>query len=109
MSVKFAHAAESVSSVAQKPEASYDNRVRDRVRATAVEQLRWLPAAQRSRVLGDSGEKVQVEFAEVEGSSVVRVALGFDLPGLFPSLALPLVGTVPPLPPSLQAQASARL
>jgi Flp pilus assembly protein TadG len=109
-SITFAaqHSAESVASVDPSPQASFDSRVRERVRQVAVEQLRWLPASQRDRVLGDNGEKLGIEFVEVEGSSVVRVRVSFDLDGLFPSIALPLIGNIPPLPAQLQAQASAR-
>ncbi len=110
-SITFAaqHAAEAVSSVAMQPVESYDKRVLDHIRSTVTEQLRWLPEDQRSRVLGTSGANVTADFSEVDGSSVVRVGLRFDLPGLFPSVELPLVGKVPPLPPALIAQATARL
>jgi len=109
-SITFAaqHSAESVASVDPTPQASFDSRVRERVRQVAVEQLRWLPVSQRDRALGASGEKIGIEFIEVEGSSVVRVRVSFELEGLFPSIALPLIGNIPPLPAQLQAQASAR-
>lgn len=88
------------------------------VRATAVSALSWLPAGQRSRVLGSSGEKVSVVLCPQgnEGcpsdSDALRVTLTFDvtLPTpLFPVLNLYIVGSVPPLPTTLTATAVVRI
>ena len=102
--------AEAAVAVNPKPAADLNDCIKQRVRAVANASLNWLPAGQRTRVLGASGDKVQVEFETIDGSqSVVKVTLEFDMPGLFPALVLPLVGSVPPLPNLLRAQALARI
>lgn len=114
-------AAESVVRVA--PEAA-DSVKQQRAQATARATLDWLPAGQRSRVVGENGEKVDVGFcpdfagdvcpacpagATDCGAVVVTLVFGLLNPPLFPSLTLPFVGTVPPLPDQLRAQAVARI
>lgn len=88
------------------------------VRATAVSALSWLPAGQRSRVLGSGGEKVSVVLCPLgnEGcpsdSDALRVTLTFDVTAptqLFPVLNLYIVGSVPPLPATLTATAVVRI
>ena len=91
------------------PPGGYEAQVRQRVRTTAVDLLAWMPASQRERVVGGSGEKVQVQLETSGGQQVVRVDMRFDLDGLFPTIALPLVGRVPPMPESLGANAIALL
>ncbi len=92
------------------PEGTLTTRIEQRVRAVAVQSLSWLPTDQRARVTGAAGEKVQVAFETIDtAQSVVKVTLEFDVPGLFPALTLPLVGNIPPLPPRLRAQATARI
>lgn len=88
------------------------------VRATAVSVLSWLPASQRARVVGSSGERVEVERCPqgtpdcpIDGNAL-RVTLRFDLmqpTSLFPVLTLYSVGTVPPLPNTLTATAVVRI
>lgn len=114
-------AAESVVQVA--PEAGEDVK-RQRAQMTARSALDWLPAAQRGRIVGESGEAVQVGFcpglagevcpdcpsgATDCGAVVVTLEFGLRDPPLFPRVTLPLVGTVPPLPALLRAQAVARI
>ena len=102
--------AEAAVAVNPLPSGDFNARVAQRVRAVAVQSFAWLPADQRLRVLGASGEKVQVAFETIDSDeSVVKVTLEFDVPGLFPALELPLVGAVPPLPNRLRAQAIARI
>lgn len=102
--------AEAAVAVNPVPQSDLNTRIAQRVRAVAVQSLGWLPADQRLRVIGASGEKVQVAFETIDSDeSVVKVTLEFDLPGLFPVLELPLVGNVPPLPIRLRAQAIARI
>lgn len=91
------------------PKESFDQRTIQRVHAIASEQLSWLPANQQARVLGAGAANVLVEFDTVDGSDIVRVTLKFDLVNLFPSLVLPFVGSIPPLPTQLQARAVARI
>ena len=91
------------------PEAAYQAQVTQRVRTTAVDLLGWMPSNQRERVTGGTGEKVQVQFESSGGQDVVRVDMQFDLEGLFPTVTLPLVGRVPPMPESLGANAIALL
>jgi len=102
-------AAESAVAVNPLPAADFDQRATQRVKAVAQLQLAWLPGAQQARVLGDQGQKVQVSFPTVDGASVVQVRLVFDLAGLFPTLTLPMVGAIPPLPATLSSQAIARI
>ncbi len=88
------------------------------VRSTAVAVLGWLPQSQRSRVLGDGGEKVAVRLCP-EGSQgcpidsdALVVTLTFDVltpTPLFPVLNLYIVGSVPPLPTALTATAVVRI
>lgn len=102
--------AEAAVAVNPLPADDLNARIAQRVRAVAVQSFAWLPADQRQRVLGASGEKVQVAFETIDSDeSVVRVTLEFEVPGLFPVLELPLVGAVPPLPNRLRAQAIARI
>ena len=92
------------------PRAAYEAQVTQRVRRTAVDLFGWLPAEQRSRVVGGAaGDKVRVQFRTSGGQQVVQVDMDFDLDGLFPTVALPFVGTVPPMPDSLSANAVALL
>ncbi len=102
--------AEAAVAVSPEPGDTLNTRIEQRVRAVAVQSLNWLPANQRARVIGASGEKVQVSFDTIDTSqNVVRVTLEFEVPGLFPALELPLVGNIPPLPNRLRAQAIARI
>lgn len=94
------------------------------VRSTVVSALSWLPASQRARVLGSSGERVQVALCPQGAggcpidSNALRVTLNFTVrPGgsecatgaLFPMLNLFLVGCIPPLPETLSATAVVRI
>ncbi len=94
------------------------------VRSTVSSTLSWLPASQRARVLGSSGERVQV-FLCPQGtggcpidSNALRVTLNFTVRpsgsecssgALFPMLNLFLVGCIPPLPETLSATAVVRI
>lgn len=89
---------------------------RANARATAVSALSWLPAAQRERVLGSAGEKVQVDICSAgtgicpPDDDAVTVTLTFEVrmpESLFPVLNLYIVGSVPPLPETLVAKATA--
>lgn len=110
-SITFAaqHSAEAAAAVDPIPATDKNQRIIARIKSTAAEQLRWLPASQRARVLGENNGQVLIGFDTADGSSVVRVTLRFNLLNLFPTLELPLVGSIPPLPAQLQAQASARI
>lgn len=91
-------------------QATLNANIERRVKAVAVASLQWLPANQRVRVLGATGEKVQVAFQTIDtDQSVVKVTLVFDMPGLFPALSFPVLGSIPPLPLQLRAQAVARI
>ncbi|MES2684417.1 MAG: TadE/TadG family type IV pilus assembly protein [Pseudomonadota bacterium] len=102
--------AEAAVAVNPLPEATLNTRIEQRVRAVAVQSLNWLPADQRQRVIGATGEKVQVAFVTIASDqNVVQVTLEFTVLGLFPAMTLPLVGNIPPLPSQLRAQAIARI
>ncbi len=99
------------------------------VRSTVSSALSWLPASQRARVLGASGEQVQVLLCPQGSggcpidSDALRVTLNFRVRStsggatnsscatgaLFPVLDLFLVGCVPPLPETLSATAVVRI
>lgn len=102
--------AEAAVAVNPQPTASLNARIEQRVRAVALQSLNWLPASQVARLRGQDGNIGRVTFETIDSDeSVVRVTLEFQVPGLFPTLTLPLVGTIPPLPPLLRAQAIARI
>ena len=94
----------------QNDNAAYEARIRTRVHAVALQSLNWLPANQLARLRGEDGNVGTVAFETIDtDQSVVRVTLDFQVPGLFPTLTLPLVGNIPPLPQRLRAQAIARI
>jgi Flp pilus assembly protein TadG len=90
---------------AQDP-ADYEAAVKAEVLATATRVLDFLPPAQRERVLGSDGSKVQVTV----GSSptgiggIVTVNLSFTFTGLFLQIPLPWIGPIPPMPGTLEAR-----
>jgi Flp pilus assembly protein TadG len=90
---------------AQDP-ADYDAAVKAEVVATATRVLDFLPVAQRERVLGSDGSKVQVtiESSPTGIGGVVTVRLSFAFAGMFPVLSLPGLGAVPPMPSTLEAR-----
>ncbi len=85
---------------------AYQDEVRTRVQAGAVASLGWLPETQSARVLGASGEAVEVSFPSSVAGSLVAVRMVFDLQDMFPAMNLPFVGSFPPLPDSLVASAT---
>ena len=103
------HSAEQAVTVDTLPSSDYRARLEQRVRSTAAEQLSWLPAAQRQRVLGDNNGQVAIAYEDGGSTQLMRVTLRFNLVNLFPTLGLPLVGEIPPLPSELRAQATARI
>lgn len=103
------HLAEAAVAVDPSPAGSYQARVQARVQALANDQLSWLPPSQRARVLGEGGQGVVPSFQTIDGADVVVVTLNFGLAGLFPAIALPGIGPVPPLPAQLEARATARI
>lgn len=87
-------------------------------RAAAVRALDWMPVGQRGRVVGNSGELVQVALCTAGSancapdSDAVTVTLRFEMfqpSPLFPVLSIFMVGSVPPLPERLVASATARV
>lgn len=90
---------------AQDP-ADYEAIVNVEVRAAAARVLDFLPASQRERVLGSDGSQVQVTVGPSPTGigGVVSVGLVFNFQGLFPSLSLPGLGSVPPMPSTLEAR-----
>jgi hypothetical protein len=90
---------------AQDP-ADYEAAVRTEIIATATRVLDFLPAAQRERVLGSDGSKVQITVGPSPSGigGVVTVNLSFAFSGLFPVIPLPGVGAIPPMPSTLEAR-----
>ena len=89
---------------AQDP-ADYEAAVRAEVQATATRVLGFLPPAQRERVLGSDGSKVEITVGPSPTGigGVVTVSLSFTFAGLFPQIPLPGVGSIPPMPGTLEA------
>ena len=84
----------------------YDAAVRNEVRTTAMRVLSFLPAAQQERVLGSDGSAVAVtiESSPTGIGGVVTVDLNFNFAGLFPTVSLPGIGLIPPMPRNLFAR-----
>ena len=104
--------AESAVAVNPSPAASYQANVQSRVQALAAQQLSWLPASQRARVIGANGELVVPSFQTIDGVNVVVITLNFDLSqraDFFPTISFLGTGPLPPLPAQLQAKATARI
>ena len=104
--------AEAAIAVDPNPSSTHDARIQARVQALANNQLSWLPTSPRARVLGTNGERVVPAFSTIDGASVVTITLTFDLANrqdFFPTLSFPGIGALPPLPPQLQARATARI
>ncbi|MEK6806897.1 MAG: TadE family protein [Pseudomonadota bacterium] len=113
-SVNYATQEAAIAAVSVLPKTpDYNNAVTRRARAAALATLSWLPADQRERVLGSSGEKVEVVFlSDVDGTDAIQITLRFRLKEpapLFPVIQLPLVGDVPRLPDQITTQAVARI
>ncbi len=80
-----------------------------RARATAAAALAWLPADLQGRILGASNSGVQVAF-QTDPVAGKTVAVLIQLPNyaanpILPTVTLPFVGTMPPLPARLAARA----
>lgn len=110
-SITFAaqHSVDAAVAVSPIPDSDYRSRLEARVRAVSVQSLNWLPASQQASVTGVNGNRVQISYEPLGGGQAMRVGLAFDTAGLFPTLVLPVVGPVPPLPAQLRAQAIARI
>ena len=112
-SINYAAQEAAEAAVAVLPDSDgYDANVQARAKAQAAAVLNWLPAAQRERVLGAGGEKVEVTFPSIGGESAVQVILHFQLKDptpIFPIINLPVVGEVPRLPDRISAQGVARV
>lgn len=118
-SISYAAQEAAEAAVAVDPAATNADTLRNqRVRDTASAVLAWMPTAQRQRVLGSSGQNVQISYC-TNGSSgcpantnAIIVTLNFSMTSpnhLFPVLDMPMVGSVPPLPATLTAKAVARI
>lgn len=102
--------AEAAVAVNPIPEDTLNARIAARVNAVAAQSIGWLPANQKARLSGINGTPTYAAFDTVDtNQNIVRVTVEFRVPGLFPSLELPFVGNVPPLPTRLRAQAIARI
>lgn len=89
--------------------------------ATAVQSLIWLGTTQSARVVGTGGEKVQVTFCNKGNTGcptdtdAISVKMIFDLKvptPLFPVLSfggMMGLGSIPPMPNQLVAQATVRI
>lgn len=119
-SINFAAQEAAEAAVAVDPRADNPDTLRtQRVRATAVAVLNWLPDSQKQRVIGTSGELVEIEYCAAGSGGLcpddtdgVIITLNFNMTtpdDLFPVLDMPLVGSVPPLPTQLRARAVVRV
>ena len=119
-SISFVAQEAAEAAVAVDPLADNSTALRDtRIRTMAAAILNWLPPAQKERVTGTSGERVQIQYC-AKGSGglcpldadavIVRLNFAMTAPNnLFPVIDMPFIGQVPPLPAQLTAQAVARL
>ena len=119
-SLNFAAQEAAEAAVAVDPRADAADSLRNqRVRDTATAILNWMPAGQKERVIGVSGEQVEIEYCTggsggqcPNGTDAIIVTLNFSMTTpayLFPVLDMPLVGQIPPLPEQLTAKAVARI
>jgi Flp pilus assembly protein TadG len=89
--------------------SAHESCVTSRVRATAGAALGWLPTDLRNRILGSANTNVQVTF-ETDATAGKTVEVLVQLPDyasspLLPTLTLPFLGQVPPLPDRLAGRA----
>jgi len=89
--------------------ADHEACVTTRARAMASEALDWLPEGLKDRVLGADGGSVGVSF-ESDAGAGKTVEILVQLPDyatdpILPTVALPLIGSVPVLPERLAARA----
>jgi Flp pilus assembly protein TadG len=93
----------------EKDAAAYDTCVTNQARATAAAALDWLPSDLRNRILGAGNDNVSVTFEtdDVAGRTVeVRLEFpDYAAAPVLPTVTLPLVGKIPPLPEQLTARA----
>lgn len=118
-SMSYAAQEAAEAAVAVSPAASNPDSLRaTRIRSTATAVLSWMPAAQRQRVVGTAGERVQIQYCVggsgglcPSGTDAVIVTLTFNpnSPALFPVVQMPLLGAIPPMPAQLTARAVARI
>jgi len=83
--------------------------VTSRARATAAAALDWLPTSLRNRILGASNDLVEVTF-DTDATAGKTVEVLVQLPNyasapLLPTISLPFLGNVPPLPERLAGRA----
>ncbi len=89
--------------------AAHETCVTTRARATAAASLDWLPSDLRNRILGASNGNVDVTFATNAGTGKTVEVL-VELPDyaatpILPTLTLPFLGSIPPLPDRLAGRA----
>lgn len=119
-SITFTAQEAAEATVAVDPNTGTDTDRITRARNTAVSILSWMPQNQRERVLGDaSGSAVGVQHftagsnaACPSDSDCVIVTLTFNVAApdnLFPVIALPGIGALPPMPTTLIARAVVRV
>ena len=115
-SINFAAQEAAEAAVAVDPTIqNYAEVVTTQSRASAVQVLSWMPAAQRQRVLGNNGSQVQVSIspsATTPDQNIVTVVMTFTMntpSPLFMQLNLPFIGETPPVPNLLSATGVATL
>lgn len=80
-------------------------------RQTANTTLAWLPDTWKARVLGASGEKVEVALVNEDGADWLQVRIryaNYSSDPLLPLITVPGVGSFPPVPDQLLGQAALR-
>lgn len=106
-------AQESVASALRVAPGEPNSRRETEALQRARDALNWLPASQRNRIFGEAGSIVRFgedcPLAPESDCIRVRLVMPLQVPALFPVLRLPFVGTVPPLPETLRAEAVARI
>lgn len=98
-------------------QAAFESQVEILVRCRAAQALDWLPASQLTSGLSglsvdncasssNGGDSVDVSWT---GNDVFTVQLSFDTSGLFPSISMPVIGAIPPIPDQLVGSGTALL
>jgi Flp pilus assembly protein TadG len=93
--------------------SAHESCVINRARATAAAALNWLPTELRTRILGAGNDQVEVTF-DTDAVAGKTVEVLVELPDyaaapILPTLTLPFLGNIPPLPDRLAARAVALL
>ncbi|MBS1211662.1 MAG: uncharacterized protein H6R26_278 [Proteobacteria bacterium] len=80
--------------------AGWETTARSEARQAAAQVLAWLPAAQKTAIVGTDNSNINVEFPTAD---TIRITLTYTYNSapLLPVLTFPVIGKIPNLPASL--------